>query len=151
MNEWQDDNGERWQQSLGEIERAYQNEHRGWNLFGSRLERVERGRAVFRLRREPDTAGGVGGGVHGGILAALADVAAVCAASTLCERSQQMRGTAELNISYLRPAIGCEFTITANVIKKGRSLAVIDVEITNDHDTIVVKSRVSYAMGPQPD
>ena len=115
--------------------------------FGARLVDVDRGRAVFELPLGPGVAGGVAGGAHGGVLATLADIAVVTAVLSSCRTGEQMRGTAELNISYLRPAIGKVLRATANVIKKGRTLAVGDVDIHNDEGALVAKSRVTYALG----
>ena len=47
---------------------------------------------------------------------------------------EQPAGTAELNISYLRPAHGDHVFADANVIKRGRQLAVIDVDITDNKE-----------------
>ena len=94
-----------------------------------------------------ETAGGANGGVHGGILASLADIGVVAGVLSTCRQGEQMRGTAELNISYLRPAIGELIRVESNVIKKGRSLAVGDVDLTNERGSLIAKARVTYAIG----
>ena len=114
--------------------------------FGSKIVEAERGRVVYHLPVTPAVTGGVGGGVHGGIIAAMAGLSAVSAANTVCKVTDRPKGTAELSVSYLRPAIGTMLIYTATVLKKGRSLAVIDVDIQNDTGTLVAKSRVSYSL-----
>ena len=84
--------------------------------------------------------------MHGGILATLADIAVVSSVLTTCRRGEQMRGTCELNISYLRPAVGKLVRVESNVIKKGRALAVGDVDLTNEDGGLIAKARVTYAI-----
>ena len=133
----------RWLVPLQSIEASY----RGGTLFGARLIEIERGRTVFEMAITADTAGGANGGVHGGILASLADIGVVAAVLSTCRQGEQMRGTAELNISYLRPAVGRRIRVESLVIKKGRSLAVGDVELSNDRGALIAKARVTYAIG----
>ena len=132
-----------WLVPLQSIEASY----RGGTLFGARLTEIERGRTVFEMAITADTAGGANGGVHGGILASLADIGVVAAVLSTCRQGEQMRGTAELNISYLRPAVGRRIRVESLVIKKGRSLAVGDVELSNDRGALIAKARVTYAIG----
>lgn len=125
---------------------AIRTTYRGGTLFGAQLTHLERGRATFRLAISAATAGGANGGVHGGIIATLIDVAAVCAVVSACEQGDRARGTAELNVSYLRPAVGRELVASAGVLKKGSTLAVVDVDVLNEGGTLVAKGRVSYAL-----
>lgn len=138
-----------WLETLDQIRGTYQLLG-GSALFGAHLAEIERGRVMFRLPISLLLGGGARGGVHGGILSALTDIAAVSAVRTLCRVNDVMRGTAELNISYLRPATGPALTITGVVLKKGGSIAVSEVEIHNDEGTLVAKGRVTYALGRAP-
>ena len=132
-----------WLVPLASIEASYA----GGTLFGARMVEIERGRTVFEMAITADTAGGANGGVHGGILASLADIGVVAAVLSTCRQGEQMRGTAELNISYLRPAVGKLIRVESQVIKKGRGLAVGDVDLTNDRGSLIAKARVTYAIG----
>ncbi len=87
------------------------------------------GHARLRLPAREELRGGVAGSLHGGVLSALADVACLAAMQGLFDGASQPAGTAELNISYLRPALGAYVTAEARVLKKGRTLAVVDVDI----------------------
>ena len=115
-------------------------------LFGERFVEIERGRTVLEMPITRNTAGGARGGVHGGILASLADVGVVAAVLSTCRVGEQMQGTAELNISYLRPAVGSKIRVESNVIKKGRSLAVGDVDLLSDQGKLIAKARVTYSI-----
>ncbi len=127
---------------IGEIRSRYATA----TLFGERFIEIDRGRTVLELPITRDTAGGARGGVHGGILASLADVGVVAAVLSTCRVGEQMQGTAELNISYLRPAVGSKIRVESNVIKKGRSLAVGDVDLLSDQGKLIAKARVTYSI-----
>lgn len=135
-----------WRVSLDAIRTRRVADDEGKPLFGEQLIDVERGKAVFRLSITPAVGGGAAGGVHGGVLSALADISVTTAVLSVCRRNDHMRGTAELNISYLRPARGQSLTATATIIKKGRMLVVGHVDIANDDGTIVATGRVTYAL-----
>jgi uncharacterized protein (TIGR00369 family) len=104
--------------------------------------------ARVRLPNDPRLGGGVAGSVHGGVLAALADIATLAAMTTVFTPDERAAGTAELSISYLRPALGAHVAAEARVLKKGRTLAVIDVDLKDADDRLVAKARVSYALRP---
>ena len=114
------------------------------------VELVERGdgHARCRLPVTEKVRGGVAGSVHGGVISALVDIATLSAVASIVQPGEQMAGTAELSVSYLRPALGEAVFADARVLKKGRTLAVIDVDITNPDGTLVAKGRVSYALRP---
>ena len=96
------------------------------------------------LRKNEKTPTGIGGSVHGGVLAAMVDV--VMLAAVFGEmKGEEPAGTAELSISYLRQTHGEHIYATAHVIKRGRQLAVVDVEITDDDDRLCTKARGTYA------
>ena len=103
------------------------------------------GYARVRMATSENTLGGIGGSVHGGLLAAMADIVMLRAVSTVFRPDDQPAGTADLNITYLRPAVGQYVDAEASVIKKGRQLAVIEVNILDEQDQLCAKSRVLYA------
>jgi uncharacterized protein (TIGR00369 family) len=115
-------------------------------LIGVELVEQSDGYARCRLPVTDTVRGGVGGSVHGGVLSSLVDIATIVAVSTQVRPDEQMAGTAELNISYLRPALGAAVVAEARVIKKGRSLAVCDVDLTDPDGRLLAKGRVSYAL-----
>lgn len=114
------------------------------------VETVARGEGYARCRLpvEEKVQAGVAGSVHGGAISALVDIAAMQAVATLVHAGEQMAGTAELNVSYLRPAFGDAVFASAQVLRKGRTLAVCDVDIHAGDGKLVAKGRVSYALRP---
>ena len=94
--------------------------------------------------------GGVGGSVHGGLLAALVDVAMLEALRSKFEPSDIPSGTADLNITYLRPALGPRVYAEASVLRKGRSLAVTEISIVDEQGELCARGRTIYAIRQQP-
>lgn len=66
--------------------------------------------------------------MHGGAVAALADVASGLAAFTLFEAGADIL-TVELKINYLAPAAGEEIIARGEVVKSGRTLTVVRSEV----------------------
>ncbi|MDZ7727638.1 MAG: PaaI family thioesterase [Dehalococcoidia bacterium] len=86
---------------------------------------VESSEGFCRLRwRPPDPPPQHGGSVHGGILAALVDITILRALFAVPDPSVTPAGTADLNITYMRPALGKRIFSEGHVIEKGRQLAV---------------------------
>ena len=79
--------------------------------------------------------------IHGGILAMLADIAghAVVAA-----RLRHGVPTVDLRIDYLRMAQGAFLSAYATPVKVGRTLAVVDIRITDDQARLVAVGRGTY-------
>jgi uncharacterized protein (TIGR00369 family) len=119
-------------------------------FLGLRLEEERPGFARISMKTGPNTLGGVGGSVHGGILAALVDIAMLQAQSTLFEPHDQPAGTADLNITYLRPALGERIYAEATVLKKGRSLIVTEISILDEEGTLCARGRTIYAVRQRP-
>ena len=113
--------------------------------LGVRLE--ERSPGFARISVEPSavTRGGVGGGLHGGVLAALVDIATLAALVTEHREGQEPAGTADLNISYLRPAVGGRIAAEATVVKHGSQLAMIEVSMLDEQERLCAKGRALYA------
>lgn len=97
------------------------------------------------LARTAATPQGIGGSVHGGVLAAMVDIAMLVAVFSQLRPGQEPAGTADLNISYLRPARGRQIFADATVIKHGRQLAVIEVSIVDDENRLCARGRTLYA------
>lgn len=115
-------------------------------FLGLRMEETRPGFARISMKTGPNTLGGVAGSVHGGILAALVDIAMLSAQSSLFEPGEQPAGTADLNITYLRPALGERIYAEAAVLKKGRSLIVTEVSILDEKASLCAKGRTIYAV-----
>ena len=114
--------------------------------LGVKLLDVRLGSARCVIETTPMTASGAGGGVHGGVLAAVLDMVMLEAIIPMIGPGEQAAGTADLNITYMRPALGARIYADATVIKKGRSLAVVEVEITDGEGRLCAKGRTLYAL-----
>ena len=69
-----------------------------------------------------------------GVLAAMVDIVMLVAIFAEPREGEVPAGTAELSITYLRQAHGDNIHASANVIKRGRQLSLVEVDITDDDD-----------------
>jgi uncharacterized protein (TIGR00369 family) len=90
----------------------------------------------------------LGNTVHGGAIASLIDTAAMVAAWSGAEAPPNMRGTTVgLTVSYLAPANGEDMQAEARVLRRGRSLVYVDVEVHVASGGLVAKGLVTYKLG----
>ena len=107
---------------------------------------AQNGTIIIRLpyrpefRRADDSAD-----YHGGVLAALVDIAAHAVVAVSIGR---MAPTIDLRIDYLRPAPGVDLIATAKVLRLGRSIARADVEIVGDGTALLVVGRGTFSTQP---
>ena len=76
----------------------------------------------------------------------MVDMAAVAAVFSKAIDGSEPAGTADLSITYLRQAHGEWLDAIATVIKRGRQLSTISVEIRDDVGRLCSKGQVLYAM-----
>lgn len=114
-------------------------------FLGVSLVESSEGYARLQMETGPNTLGGVGGSVHGGVLAALVDITILRAVFAVPDPSVTPAGTADLNITYLRPALGKRIYSEGHVIKKGRQLAVVECSIYDEQEQLCAKGRALYA------
>ena len=98
------------------------------------------------LTKTPDTPGGVGGSVHGGVLAAMVDIVMLVAMFAEMREGEVPAGTAELGITYLRQAHGEKIYAEANVVKRGRTLSLVEVDITDQDGRLCARGRTLYTL-----
>jgi uncharacterized protein (TIGR00369 family) len=90
----------------------------------------------------------VGSIVHGGAIATLIDTAAMVAAWSGAALPAKPRGTTVgLTVSYLAAAEGEDLLATARVLRRGRSLTYLDVEVRGQSGTLLAKGLVTYKLG----
>jgi acyl-CoA thioesterase len=113
-------------------------------LFGFELASIERGTAVMTMlvRKRHKQVHGV---VHGGILASLADTAGALAAYPLLPRKTRL-ATVEMKINYLEPVDKGRILAEASILRLGRTLAVVEVEIQDAGGTLAAKALITYAI-----
>lgn len=114
--------------------------------LGLTLEEARDGYARIALQTNKVTLSGVGGSVHGGVLAAMVDIAMLQALIASLGPTDIPNGTADLNITYLRPSLGDRITAEATILRKGRSLAVSEVSIFDGEGRLCAKGRTIYAL-----
>lgn len=118
--------------------------------LGLTLDEARNGFARITLTTNATTLSGVGGSVHGGVLAAMVDIAMLQALIASLEPNDIPNGTADLNITYLRPSLGNVITAEAVILRKGRSLAVSEVSILDGEGRLCAKGRTIYAIRQRP-
>jgi len=97
------------------------------------------------LLKDENTPSGIGGSVHGGVLAAMVDIVMLVAMFAEMRDGEQPAGTAELGITYLRQTHGKHIYAEAKVVKRGRQLSFVEIDITDDDDRLCAKGQVMYA------
>lgn len=113
--------------------------------LGIELQSLEVDRAVLVLPFKPENVT-VEDIVHGGVIAALIDVAAIAAALSGAS-FDTLRGsaTSALSVSYLAPARSAELRANAVVLRRGRRQVVLDVTVAAGSLT-VAKALVTAAL-----
>ena len=116
--------------------------------LGMRLSDVKSGSATLLLPFAPSLAT-VGDIVHGGAIATLIDTTAMVAAWAGADVPPNRRGTTVgLAVSYLAAANNEDLQATARVLRRGRSLVYLDVEVEGaSSKTLVAKGLVTYKLG----
>ena len=108
---------------------------------------IEPGEARLRLgfREEVTT---IGTTVHGGAIATLMDTAAAVAAWSDAEVPETPRGvTVGLTVNYLAPAEGEDVEARATVLRRGRRLATVAVDVHTASQRHVATALVTYQIG----
>ncbi len=111
-------------------------------LLGINFEGVERGAASLSMRARPELER-FGGIMHGGALASLADTAAAFAVLSTLPPGQQTV-TIDLTLHYLRPVTGGNLTANARLVRGGRRIATVAVDVTNEAGALVLTALTSY-------
>ncbi len=133
---------------LGDREGFFErfNENPFHRYMGLTIAEVTPDMARLRLTMTDTTPTGIGGSVNGGVLATMVDMAAVAAVFSKPMEGSLPAGTADLSITYLRQAHGAWLEAEARVIKRGRQLSTVEVNILNDQGRLCCRGQVLYAM-----
>ncbi len=90
----------------------------------------------------------IGTVVHGGAIASLIDTAAMVAAWSDVEVPAKARGTTvNLTVAYLTAAEKEDLQAVARVLRRGRNLVYLDVEVKGASGSVVAKGLVTYKLG----
>jgi uncharacterized protein (TIGR00369 family) len=99
---------------------------------------LEAGRAVFGLETDLERHANPMGTVHGGILCDLADAAMGFAYASTLGPGESFT-TIELKINFLRPVRQTRLTATARVVQGGRTLGLVECDVTDAQDRLVAR------------
>ena len=105
------------------------------DLLGMRMVAAEPGRVTFELDAGPEHSSPPGT-LHGGILCDLADGAMGCANLSRLDEDESF-ATVELKINFLKPVWTGRLTAIGEVIKAGRTLALLECRITDESGSLV--------------
>ena len=90
----------------------------------------------------------IGTTVHGGAIASLIDTATMVAAWSGAEVPDNMRGvTVSLTVTYLAAAEREDLHANARVLRRGRSLVYVDVDVLTASGVAVAKGLATYKIG----
>jgi len=108
------------------------------DLVGFRLSEIEEGRATVEMQAGPQHANPLGT-MHGGVLCDIADAAMGLAwASGLAEG--ETFTTVELKINFLKPVWTGNLRAEARVVKRGRTLGLVDCDVLDEKGSLVARS-----------
>ena len=111
-------------------------------FLGLELGEVASGEATIHLavRDELKQNQGV---VHGGAIASLIDTASAFALLAYIDVHERVT-TTDLTIHYLRPITAGRMAATARIVRGGRRLFVLSVEVRNDRNVLVATAVTTY-------
>ena len=85
--------------------------------------------------------------VHGGALATLIDSAGVVAAWSNVTDAPSRGATVNLSVSFMAAAQAVDVFAEARVIRRGRSLVFVDIDVTDARGQPVAKGLLTYKLG----
>jgi uncharacterized protein (TIGR00369 family) len=115
-------------------------------LLGLQIDEVKPDFCRMRLPFRPElrTSGEV---VHGGAIASLIDTAGVVAVWSNVDPSATRGATASMTVNYLAAAERVDLIAEARVIRRGRSVVFIDVDVSSPGGEPIAKGMVTYKLG----
>ena len=114
--------------------------------FGFKLAEAEPGRVLLQMRVD-ERHMQVHGVVHGGVIAALADTAGGLATYMALPRGKRV-ATVEMKINYLEGVEGGSVEAEAQVVRRGRHIAVVDCDVRDHNQRLVAKALMTFYVGP---
>lgn len=107
-------------------------------LIGFRLLEVDVGHTVFELEAEARHANPMGT-LHGGILCDLADAAMGMAMASTLEDDESFTSL-DIATKFLKPVWAARLRATGYVVKRTRTLGLLECEITDEKGSLVARS-----------
>jgi uncharacterized protein (TIGR00369 family) len=112
------------------------------HLLGINFEDATRGAATLSMSARPELER-FGRIMHGGALASLADTASAFAVLSTLEPEKETV-TIDLTLHYLRPVSEGKLIARARVVRGGRRVATVSVEIFDESGALVVTALTTY-------
>ena len=107
-------------------------------LIGFELTSIRHGESVIELQASDMHANPMGT-LHGGILCDIADAAMGIAFSSTLEDGESFT-TLELKINFLRPVWKDKLRAAGKVVKRGKSVGMVECDVTNSRGVLVARS-----------
>jgi uncharacterized protein (TIGR00369 family) len=115
--------------------------------LGIRLDELSADRAVLVLPFDGRLAT-MGDVVHGGAVASLLDTAGMAAAWSDDEEPESLSGaTVSMNVDFVAAARGQDLRAEASVVKRGRTLCFVDIDVTEPDGRLVARGSLVYRFG----
>ena len=111
-------------------------------LLGLEFVGAERGAARFALDAREDLTR-MGGILHGGAIVSLLDSAAAFAVLTLLEPGTNTV-TVDFTVHFQRPVSAGRIEARARVLRRGRRVAILSVEATDQNGVLVATATTTY-------
>jgi uncharacterized protein (TIGR00369 family) len=115
------------------------------------VDELGEGYARLSMRRTDVTVGGIRNSINGGVVAALAELAAHVALDTVLEEGESIEGSVDVGISFVSATRGDPTFAEGRVVRKGGRLCVCEVEIRDgEAGTVNAKALVSCTISRPP-
>jgi uncharacterized protein (TIGR00369 family) len=106
-------------------------------LIGLVIVHIELGRSVFEMDAGPQHANPMGT-LHGGVICDIADAAMGTAMATTLEDDESFT-TLDLTAKYLKPIWRARLRATAQIVKRTRTLGLIECDVVDEKESLVAK------------
>jgi len=133
-------------------------DHPFHKLIGMTLEPTEDDSVRIRFPMRPDLCGHPGI-LYGGIISCVIDIIGGAIVSwhqikdikdqPMEEQAKKLSSirTIDLRVDYLRPGRGKEFTVTGSILRDGRKVMVIRMELKNEEQSLIATGIGTFIMG----
>jgi uncharacterized protein (TIGR00369 family) len=133
-------------------------DHPFHNLIGMTLEPTEDESIRVRFSMRPDLCGHPGI-LYGGIISCVIDIIGGAIVTwnqikdirdhPMEEQIKKLSGirTIDLRIDYLRPGKGKEFTVTGSILREGKKVLVVRMELKNEEQSLIAVGIGSFIVG----
>jgi uncharacterized protein (TIGR00369 family) len=114
-------------------------------MLGISLVAVGAESATLRLDVGPDVINRQGG-LHGGAVSALIDIAGATAALYGNGGEMRRNATVSMTVQFLEAVLDGTVLAHASVIRRGAAITVADVKVTDDRDRLVATALMTYRL-----